>query len=174
MLKLTLLALLLASPTFAQNTPAPPLADGCGADEVHFEVKTDKKQHPTANPNPGKALVYVIGDSAEDHVTVHIGYPPIRFGVDGAWVGANGYRSFFFFPVDPGDHRLCTNMQSKLKRQVNASTAAASFTAEAGQSYYFRTKTQVDSGRIQLVPVDPAEAQILLANASFSKFQIKK
>ena len=76
--------------------------------------------------------------------------------------------------MDPGDHRLCTNMQSKLKRQVNASTAAASFTAEAGQSYYFRTKTQMDSGRIQLVPVDPAEAQILLANASFSKFQIKK
>ena len=46
--------------------------------------------------------------------------------------------------------------------------------AEAGQSYYFRTKTQVDIGRIQLVPVDPAEAQILLANASFSTFQIKK
>ena len=84
MLKLALLALLLASPTFAQNNPAPPLADGCGADEVHFEVKTDKKQHPTANPNPGKALVYVIGDSAKDHVTVHIGYPPVRFGVDGA------------------------------------------------------------------------------------------
>jgi hypothetical protein len=51
---------------------------------VHFEVKTDKKQHPTANPNPSKALVYVIGDSAEDHVTVPIGYPPVRFGVDGA------------------------------------------------------------------------------------------
>jgi len=101
-----------------------------------------------------------------------LGIAQIR--VDGAWVGANGYQSYFFFPVDPGDHRLCTNMQSKLKRQVNASTAAATFTAEAGQSYYFRTKTQVDSGRIQLVPVDPAEAQILLASASFSTFQIKK
>jgi hypothetical protein len=29
--------------------------------EVHFDVKTDKKQHPTAQPDAGKALVYVIG-----------------------------------------------------------------------------------------------------------------
>jgi hypothetical protein len=174
MLKLALLVLVLASPAFAQNTPAAPLADGCGANEVHFEVKTDKKQHPTAQPDAGKALVYVVGDTSGDHATAHVGTLPTRFGVDGVWVGANGFRSYFFFPVDPGDHRLCTNLQSKLKGQVNNSTAATSFTVQAGQSYYFRTKTPVSGYRIQLVPVDPAEAQVLLANASWSTFQVKK
>lgn len=142
-----------------------------------FDVKTDKKQHPTAQPDTGKALVYVIGTSWNDYVAVHVGTPLTRFGIDGAWVGANGYRSYFFFPVDPGDHRLCTNIQSKFERVVKNFTAATSFTAEAGKIYYFRTKTpkeQTSGQQIKLVPVDPAEAQVLLAATSFSTFRLKK
>ena len=178
MLKTAFLALLIASSAVAQDSPATALeTDGCGANEVHFEVKTDKKQHPTAQPDAGKALVYVIGASWSDYVTVHIGTPPTRFGVDGAWVGANGYRSYFFFPVEPGDHRLCTNVQARLKGQVKTSTAAISFTAEAGKTYYFRTKTPEGAettGEVKLLPVDPAEAQVLLAATSFSTFHLKK
>jgi hypothetical protein len=178
MLRIALLTLLFAAPLFAQESAQDALeAAGCGANDVHFSVKTDKKQHPTAQPAAGKAMVYVIGDTWADHVAVHIGTPPNRFGVDGAWVGANGYHAYFFFPVDPGDHRLCTNMQSKLQRQVQSSTAARSFTAEAGQSYYFRTVTPVagpSGGPTKIVPVDPAEAQVLIAAASYSTFQVKK
>ena len=178
MLRIVLLTLLFASPLLAQDSAQNALeAAGCGPNEVHFDVKTDKKQHPTAQPEAGKALVYVIGDAWNDHVAIHIGTPPTRFGVDGTWAGANGYRSYFFFPVDAGDHRLCTNMQSKLQRQVQSSTTARSFTAEAGQSYYFRTVTPVagpSGGPTKIVPVDPAEAQVLMAAAAYSTFHVNK
>ncbi len=178
MLRTALIALLLASPAFAQDSTADPFtAAGCGPNEIHFDVKTDKKQHPTAQPDTGKALVYVIGTSWNDYVAVHLGTPLTRFGIDGTWVGANGYRSYFFFPVDPGDHRLCTNIQSKFERVVKNFTTATSFTAEAGKVYYFRTKTpkaQTSSQQIKLVPVDPAEAQVLIAATSFSTFRLKK
>lgn len=178
MLRIALVALLFASPVLAQNSaPNPLTAAGCGANEIQFDVKTDKKQHPTAQPDPGKALVYVIGAAWSDYVAVHIGTPPTRFGVDGTWVGANGYRSYFFFPVEPGDHRLCTEAQSKFDRVVKTSAAAASFTAEAGKSYYFRTKSPAgaaSTGGLKLLPVDPAEAQVLIASAAFSTSHLRK
>ncbi len=179
MLKTAILFLLFASPVFAQDSSATPLAAaGCGSNDVKFDVKTDKKQHPTAQPDPGKALVYVIGDSADDNTaTLVIGLVPTRFGLDGNWVGANGRKSYFFFSVDPGDHRLCTNIQSRMKSQVENSSAATSFTAEAGKTYYFRTKTPDKPSpkeNIKIVPVDPAEAQVLISASAFSTFHPKK
>jgi|GEM_PF-5916328 len=56
MLKVTpvVVVLLFACPAFAQNPPANRLAAaGCGANDVRFEVKTDKKQQPTAQPEAG-------------------------------------------------------------------------------------------------------------------------
>jgi hypothetical protein len=178
MLRLLLLAVLFVSPVFAQDTqPSALTGTGCGADTVHFDVKTDKKHHPTAQPEPGKALVYVIGDSNADHVAIHVGAPPTRFGVDGTWVGANGFRTYFFFPVDPGEHRLCTEEQTIVKRANKSSIAATSFTAEAGQSYYFKTKTPdrpVPGEELKLVAVDPAEAQVLIEATAYSTSALKK
>jgi hypothetical protein len=178
MLRSALIALLFASPAFAQDSTVNPLAAaGCGANEIHFDVKTDNKQHRTAQPDAGKALVYVIGAAWSDYAAVHVGTPPTRFGIDGTWVGANGYRSYFFFPVEPGDHRLCTGVQSKFGWVVKSSMAATSFTAEPGKTYYFRTKTpkwQEASEARKLVPVDPAEAQLLIASTAFSTSRLKK
>lgn len=178
MLRTALIVLLFAFPALAQDSTANPLAAaGCGANDIRFDVKTNKKQHPTSQPDAGKALVYVIGAAWSDQVAVHIGTPPTRFGIDGTWVGANGYRSYFFFPVQPGDHRLCSSVQSKIERVVKSSTAATSFTAEAGKTYYFRTKTpdgQNSSEGTKLVPVDPAEAQVLIAATAFSTSRLKK
>jgi hypothetical protein len=62
MLRTALVALLFVSPAFAQDpTVDLQAAAGCGANEIRFNVKTDKKQHPTAQPEVGKALAYVIG-----------------------------------------------------------------------------------------------------------------
>jgi hypothetical protein len=47
---------------------------------------------------------------------------------------------YFFFPVEPGDHRLCTNVRSRIERVVKSSTAAISFTAEAGKNLPFPYK----------------------------------
>jgi hypothetical protein len=178
MLKTLLITLLFVPPAFAQDSSVDALAAaGCGANDVQFDVKTNKNQHPTVQPDAGKALVYVIGAAWSDYVALHIGTPPTRFGIDGTWMGANGYRSYFYFPVEPGDHRLCTSAQSKIQNVVKSSTAAISFTAEAGKSYYFRTKTPArenSNAGLRLEPVDPAEAQVLISSTSFSTSHLKK
>jgi hypothetical protein len=171
------LVLLLASPIFAQDDEARArMAAGCGPSEVNFDVRVDKKSHPTGQPEPGKALVYVFGDEYIDNVTLHIGSVTTRVGVDGTWVGAKELRSYFFFQVTPGDHRLCTSRQSRLKSQTRIS-AALSFAAEAGKVYYFRIKTPehpLPNESVGLVPVDPAQAQLLIASSAYSTFRQKK
>jgi hypothetical protein len=112
-----------------------------------------------------------------DPGAIHNATPPWRFGVDGEWLGANGYRSYFFFPVEPGDHRLCTEIQSRFEGAVNSSMASTSFTAEAGKTYGFRTRTPNGEGlkaAVKIVLVDPAEAQLLIATAAFSTFNLMK
>ena len=78
--------------------------------------------------------------------------------------------------MEPGDHRLCTNVQAILERAVKSSTAAISFAAESGKTYYLtKTPEQTNSSEgIKLVPVDPAEAQVLMAVTAFSTFRIKQ
>src|SRR5579871_2170529 len=79
---------------------------GCGADSVHFDVKVDRKQRPVAQPEAGKAVVYVFEDDQ-----TRSGFPTTRAGLDGKWMGANVPESYFFFSADPGAHRLCSNWQ---------------------------------------------------------------
>ncbi len=171
-----------AAPLLAQDqAEAARTAAGCGSNETHFTVKTDKNQHPTAQPEAGKALVYVFGDEEIDNVTLHVGSAITRWGLDGAWAGANDRKSYFYFPVEPGEHRLCTRRQSSFK-SINKVSAALTFTAEPGKVYYFRTKTPHIShvggtvpkeDQVILVPLDPAEAQLLIANSAFSVSQPK-
>jgi hypothetical protein len=177
----TLLAILLfAAPLFAQDQAAAARASaGCGPNEVKFTVKTDKKQHPTAQPEPGKAVVYVFGGEDSDVGGLVIGKDSVttRWGVDGAWVGAGYRNSYFFFSVNPGDHHLCAGRQSNSK-----TSAAISFTAEAGKAYYFRTKSrysltkrrEYDPGVEELEPIDPASAQLLIADSPSTVFQRKE
>jgi hypothetical protein len=53
--------------------------------------------------------------------------------------GASDKKSDFL--VNPGNHRLCTSLQSRLK-SLTKHSAALSFPAEAGKVFYFRTKTR--------------------------------
>lgn len=156
-------------------------AAGCGPTDTQFNVKRDKKQHPTAQPEAGKALVYVFGDEDIDNdVSLRFGDAITRWGVDGTWVGATDWKSYFYFPVEVGDHRLCVRRQSGFKR-ISRVSAALSITAEAGKSYYFRLKTARhspdDKGHalqnVALEAVDPAQAQILIANTPFGVSHIK-
>lgn len=56
MVRTALFVLLLAFPVFAQDsTTAGFAAAGCGPNEVHFDVQTDKKNHRTTQPEAGKA-----------------------------------------------------------------------------------------------------------------------
>jgi hypothetical protein len=175
MLVVSLLTML-AVPVFAQDqATAARTAAGCGADNVQFDVKTDKSRHPQGQVPPGKALVYVFEVERTDAQAFKIGAVTMRIGLDGQWVGANHGNTYFYFPVDPGDHNLCANWQSSLGR-FSKLASAVSLTAETGQVYYFLTKVDErshDNPAVWMEAVDPAEAKLLIASASLSNFHPK-
>lgn len=157
----------------------------CGPDQAKFDVKREAHSHPTGSPEPGKALVYVFGDSELDNARMHIGGLITRVGVDGQWVGAYQYKSYMFFSVDPGAHRLCTSQQSALKSRRDNHASAISFAADEGKVYYFRTQpsptavagsavTGVPNGEVELAVVDPAQVQLMIPKWAHSTWQRKK
>src|SRR5277367_818019 len=132
-MRAALIFLLLASPAFAQNAQSTTSAlSACGPADVNFDVKPGQTQ-TASGPESGKALIYLIGDEGEGDS----GWITIKLGVDGSWMGATHGNSYFSFSVPPGEHHLCSNWQSKLK-MYSSLYSVASFTAEAGKTYYFR------------------------------------
>jgi hypothetical protein len=176
-LSIAMLTLFFASAAFAQDEAAAArAAAGCGPKEVEFDVKTDKKQHPMAQPEPGKALVYVFEEEIADADKMKIGSVTTRVGLDGSWVGANHGKSYFYFSVDPGEHNLCAAWQSVMGI-FSKLAGAANFIAEPEQSYYFVASVEERTDRQKAVyvePLDPAQAKLLIASSSLSMSRPKK
>jgi hypothetical protein len=165
-----------ALPTFGQSQPAATaIAPDCGAANADFEVRTDNGQHPTAQPDAGKALVYFLQDDAEFGSRPR---PTTRFGIDGQWVGATHSNSYFYISVDLGEHHLCASWQGLVVLGPKRSEAALGFTAEAGKIYYFRANDIADpQSRLPAVifkPLDADEARLLMSKFSFSVSNPKK
>lgn len=177
MIKALLVVLLFAGPVWAQDPAANTLASaGCGPGKVQFEVTKDKTQHPTGQLEPGKALVYVFGDEARDPDVSYIGGTTVQLGVDGTWMGATQYRSYFFFPVSSGGHRMCAGWQSRIAKLANIRTAT-SFSVEAGAVYYFRVVSERRQKRelaIKIEPLDSAEGELLIASSALGTSKTKK
>jgi hypothetical protein len=168
--------LLFASAAFAQSaTPQPATAPGCGPDSEKFDVKSDDRQHPTVQPEDGKALVYFLQDDKayESHPR-----PTTKWGMDGAWVGATQSNAYFYLSVDPGEHHLCAIWQTNVALLQGKQAAAAHFTAVAGEAYCFigRDIFRRESGfaALRLEPLDTDEGQLLMSKFAFSTFQPKK
>jgi len=169
--------LLLTSVAFAQNTStAAAVAPGCGPANVHFDVRTDKHQHPIVQPEAGKAVVYFVQDDREflSHPR-----PTTGFGIDGEWVGATQSNSYFYTPLSPGEHHLCASWQSFVAIGATEKMGAAHFTAEPGRTYFFQvrnfwTKESGLPARMELLPLDSDEGQLLASKFSFSISQPKK
>jgi hypothetical protein len=143
-------------------------AAGCGPAETYFDVKTDKKQHPSGRVEEGKALVYVFEEDISG------GEATTRVGLDGKWMGANRAQAYFFFSADPGEHRLCTNWQEKYAWLARLGTALT-FTAEAGKTYYFRTMITARKGyAVRLERLDTAEGQFLISGDGLSSAHPRK
>ncbi len=183
--KLVLGVAILATTAWAQDNLTPQRQAGCGLDQARFEVKRDAHSHPTRTPEPGKALVYVFGDSELDNTPIHIGGLITRVGVDGEWVGAYEHKSYIYFSVDPGEHRLCTSQQSSLKTRRDNNASAITFTAEPGKVYYFRTQptptslaqsttSRAPNGEVELATLDPAQAQLMVPKWAYSTSVPKK
>jgi hypothetical protein len=113
------------------------LPDSCGDDKVKFSVKPAEPQPAPAPLPAGKAQIVFI-ENVEEY-GFYMTEPATRFGVDGAWVGANKGNSYFVSTVDPGLHHLCVNWQSS-KDAESSKVSMASFTAEANKVYFFQVK----------------------------------
>ncbi len=172
----TILAILLFSaPALAQS--APPATAGSGAvcsnlPNTLFDVKTDTGEHP-AQAVAGKALVYFLQD---DTNFIARPRPTTRWGVDGTWVGATHSDSYFYFPVEPGEHHLCAIWQAGGLAPTSG-PAAAHLTAEAGHIYYFRAQnSSLPDGTktIEFRRLDSDEAQLLVNRYTFSSSSVKK
>jgi hypothetical protein len=168
-----LVVFLLAWPALTQSAPAG--ISACGAADARFEVNTAKARRVPAPTDAGKALVYFVED---DSAFGSIPKPTTRAGVDGAWVGATHGNSYFYFSVDPGQHHLCASWQTAVVLGQGHKTAAAHFTAAAGEVYYFEVKNawtrDLGFAGMSLAPLDSDEGELLVRKFSLSTFHLKK
>jgi hypothetical protein len=136
-LSVLFLGLALLSAVRAWSTVLP---DACGDDKMKFDVNAGKSKTPPAPPEGGKAQIVFIEN--ENRMIGPFMYATIRYGLDGAWAGANKNNSYFAVLVDPGVHHLCVSWQSALP-SLKKSIDTASFTAEPGKTYYFAANVRV-------------------------------
>ncbi|MFZ0418898.1 MAG: hypothetical protein WAM04_12440 [Candidatus Sulfotelmatobacter sp.] len=184
-MKAALVLLLFAASAFAQDQSAIVAAQAaCGAKDVKFDAKQNTTQHPTPQPESGKALVYVIGDlglcsdcsGGKSFSLTDVDDAVVKVGMDGGWVGAIRGSSYLFFPAEPGAHHLCLNWQSSLAERSRA-FAMTNLSAEAGTIYYFRAR--LFPGRsgdyfFDLDPVNADEGKYLVASSALSVSHSKK
>lgn len=158
----------------------------CGPKEVKHSVRTDKKQHPTPEASPDKALVYVVRPPAyttnELEVPISsritVGVPvkeedtagsgvQTKLGLDGRWVGVNGHRGYFYLEVEPGEHYFCSQAQNR---------SVLSLVLESGKTYYLKQEVQpgFPKARNKLSVIKEADGQAALAECHLSLTSEKK
>jgi len=164
-MKIALVALLFAASAFAQG-PSAVATSACGPKDASFDVKLDKTQHPLAQPDPGKALVYFIQEKGSDAL----------IGLDGAWVGANKRSSYFGVSVEPGEHHVCADVHTP-RGIPGPPVGFLHFTAEEGRVYYFNARVVYGPGAepyLFLGAVDSDQAKYLIASYPLSVSTPKK
>jgi hypothetical protein len=176
-MKIILTVFLFSVSAFTQNLSVTAAESACGPGNVQFIIKTNNNEHQLAQPDPGKALVYVV----EDQKFKVVNDVTTRIGLDGAWVGANRGNSYFSFSVEPGKHHVCADWISGFLLNGRL-VSLTSFTAESGEVYYLRARTSASptSGKagagasIDLDLVNEDEGRLLVASSGLSLSQQKK
>jgi hypothetical protein len=99
----------------------------------------------------------------------------MRIASDGAWVGANHHNSYFSFAVDPGEHHLCANWQSRIAR-LSQIVGLVHFTAEVGKVYYFRTRVlgAIATNFFDFELIDSDQGRLFVASIPLSISHPKK
>jgi hypothetical protein len=177
-MKALLAIILLASPVvvLAQADAPARAMTACGPKDAQFNIKIDKTTHSMAEPEAGKALVYVI----QDQKTKYVNDVTIRVAIDGSWMGADRGDSYFFFAVTPGVHHLCGDWITSMDMDERI-VALANFTAESGKTYYFRARNwgsmrsrDAMSWVLDLDAVNEDQGRLLAARSGLSVSTQKK
>lgn len=178
-MKTVLLVFLFAISASPQDLSVVTAESACGNDKIQFDVtkEANNGRRPLLQPEPGKAMVYVV----EDQKFKVVNDVTTRVGVDGAWVGANRGNSYLSFSVEAGQHHMCADWTSGFLpngRLVSLDT----FNAEPGKIYYFRARTSASptnskagaEASIDLDLVNEDEGKLLVASSVLSVSQQKK
>lgn len=128
----------------------------CGLKDVDHWAKTDKKQHPTPDPPPDKALIYVIRPLSMYQLMLQS-----KLAVDGQWMGVNRNGTYFFFTLDPGEHYFCSQVRNR---------SVLVLTVEAGRTYFLEQKLT----EAKVVPLDALTGKKELEELHLSVFGVKK
>ena len=163
-MKLTFIVLLFAASAFAQKDY--PTTAACGPESTSFKVDFEHTTHKVEPPESGNSVVYFIHEAGASLGL--FAYPTTKMGVDGAWVGANHGNSYFSVALEPGEHHLCAALQSSL---VDQRVELAHLHAEAGQTYFYRTRLVV-SHELELLnfePLDSDQGNYLIGFYSLSR-----
>ena len=157
-MKTALVTLLVAASAFAQ-APVPPPTPACGPSNISFKIKLDPTRHMLEQSEPGKARIYFFQDAG---TTQTVGYPTVKIGMDGSWVGGGHGNSYFSVSVAPGEHHICVTLQSSLVAQRVELTH---FTAEPVKAYYYRTRLVLSRAvdLLELEAIDVDQARYLIA-----------
>jgi hypothetical protein len=155
--------------TLSQDAAMAAMA-ACGPKDDKAKVNPDTGRDPSAQPEAGKALVYMIEDEGGSSPLAGAGIT-LRVGMDGSWVGAVNHRyPFLSFSVTPGTRHLCVNWQSSIELPSRM-TALAHTDVQADKVYYFRVRpwgTQYQMF-LDLDPIDSDMGKLLLASLSAKK-----
>ena len=153
------------------------LPAACGDDKVRFNVTTQRNQPMPTAPEAGKAQIVFMED--ENQMIGPFMHATVRFGMDGAWVGANNGSSYFVLTVDPGVHHLCAGWQSSIGR-VRKNVHAASLKAEPGKVYYYAAQVTVTGGSnnatavFGLSPLDEDEGKFRVKSLKLATWTTNK
>ncbi len=133
----------------------------CGTEEVKYSMQTDKTTHPTPAPPAGKAMVYVIRPTMMGNKI------QTKLAADGKWIGANRGNNYFFFPLDPGEHYLCSQAENR---------SLLVLTVEADKTYFLQQKIKLGfmKARNKLVLLSEAEGQAGLKKCHPAIATVKK
>lgn len=161
-MKSAFVVVLLALSALAQQQSGSVVA-ACGPKNASINVRLDESQHPLAQPESGKALVYFVQDIGTVNCLGRC--LTTKIGVDGTWVGANQRNSYFAVSVEPGEHHVCTDSS-----RGTHMFAFAHFTTEAGKTYYFRTRKFGGENQVlsDIDPLDSDQARYLIASYPLS------
>lgn len=156
-----LIAMLFAASASAQQQLAG-VAAACGPRDVNFDAKRGDSGHSLPQVELGKAQLVVIQDLGV--LACLAGCITTKIGVDGAWAGALQHSSYFSLSIDPGEHHVCAQRQSRFA-SLNQMLALTHFTAETGKVYYLRTRTFAGRDQIlmDLDQVDSDEGRYLVS-----------
>ena len=158
------LTVLCSVAAFAQEEAFTAATSACGPMPDHLKVSPDPTKQALTQPEPGKALVYVIEDDGVANRIIG-GNITWRIGLDGAWVaGMNRHNPYVTISLTPGEHHLCANWQSSLGYLAKA-TSLAHLDAQIDKIYYFRVREWESQTVVfvDLQPVDSDQAKLLLA-----------